>query len=166
MKNEYNVNKEEIISWSKGYRIRSAFGITLICLYVILFSTGVALFTLLALGGGDPLQWGVAVIATALPIYKLFFAQYVFACSKYRVLSNTYGVAEWIRTVELTDEDIAVLDHTSVMRLKYCNLKKIIDGDRIVILLFANNITVRLYKDKFIEGTWQECKAMLESKMK
>ena len=37
MKNEYNVNKEEIISWSKGYLIRSALGITWICLYVILF---------------------------------------------------------------------------------------------------------------------------------
>ena len=166
MKNEYNVNKEEIISWSKGYLIRSALGITWICLYVILFLIGVALITLLALGGGDPLKWGVAVIAIILPIYRLFFSQYVFARSKYKMLSKTYGVTEWIRTIELTDEDIVVTDHTSLMRFKYSNLRKIIDRDKKVLLLFTNNLSVRLYKDKFTEGTWQECKEMLESKIK
>ena len=166
MKNEYTVNKKEIISWSIGYRFRSAVGILLICLYSVALLTSVALFSLLLLFGGDALEWAIAFVTAFLSIYKLFFSQYVFACSKYRILADTYGVAEWIRSVELTDEDITMVDHTSVNKLRYDNLKRIIDGDRIVILMFNNNITLRIYKDKFTQGTWQECKEMLEAKMK
>lgn len=166
MKNEYFVNKKVIISWSMGYRFRSAIGIVLICLYSALLLISVVLFAMLVLFGGDSLQWAVASASALLSIYKLFFSQYVFACSKYRILADTYGVAEWIRSVELTDEDITMVDHTSLTKLRYDNLKKIIDGDKIVILIFNNNITLRLYKDKFTAGTWQECKELLEGKMK
>ena len=166
MKNEYNVNKQEIISWSKGFRTRSSMGIMVICLYVITLLVSVALFVLLALFGGDMLMWAVAIVATALAVYKLFFSQYVFALSKYRILSTTYGVLEWMRSIEFNDEDITVTEHTSVTKLRYDNLKKIIDGDGIVFLIFNNNLSLCLYKDKFTEGNWQECKEMLEAKMK
>ena len=49
---------------------------------------------------------------------------------------------------------------------EYHNIKKVIEKGNVVLILFNDNIAFRLYKDAFIDGSWEECKELLNSKQK
>ena len=78
-----------------------------------------------------------------------------------------YGVSEWTRTTEFTDSEISVTDHTSAStKIRYENLKKVKEYGNEVILFFKDNMAIRIYKDAFTEGSWEECRSLLQSKLK
>jgi hypothetical protein len=79
------------------------------------------------------------------------------------MLSKTYGVSEWIRSAEFTQDGILLSDHNSVVTLQYKNIQKIIEKKDVVMIFFNNNAAVRLYKDAFVEGSWEECKEFLHA---
>ena len=71
-----------------------------------------------------------------------------------------------MRTTEFLEDEIVLTDHTSVSKLKYSNIKKIKEKNNIVIIFMNDNMALRLYKDAFVEGSWEECKEFLNSKRK
>ena len=50
--------------------------------------------------------------------------------------------------------------------MKYENIKKIKVKNNVVMIFLNNNLAIRLYKDAFVEGSWDECKKMIDSKIK
>ena len=58
--------------------------------------------------------------------------------------------------------------HLFLIRLKENaqNVKKIKDYGNEVIIFFNDHIATRIYKDAFTEGSWEECNALLQSKIK
>lgn len=165
MKNQYVVTKELIKSWYKGYLFRGAniFRFIFSCLLGI---CGLLMLLICMFSGGYWLYWFLAVLYLSFFVYMLFFSRYVVSSRQYKFFSKTYGVKEWTRTAEFTDDEIILTDHNSVYKFRYENIRKIKDNKDQVIIRFNHNLGVRLYKDSFIEGTWEECKELINSKTK
>jgi hypothetical protein len=72
-------------------------------------------------------------------------------------------VTEWIRTTEFKDDEIVLTDYNSVCKLRYENIKRISENGNHVIIYFNDNLSARLYKDAFVDGIWEECKAKINA---
>ncbi|MBO5052101.1 MAG: YcxB family protein [Clostridia bacterium] len=166
MKNEYKITKDLINSWAKEYYLHGARNIFLFILWCIV---GIAGLLGLILSVVLNLGWIVTYLYALLliiAVYKLFIHRFVFLSKSYKLYATTYGVTEWMRTTEFLDEEMVVTDHTFVSRFKYSNIQKIKEKDNVVMIFMNDNMALRLYKDAFIEGSWEECKKMILEKKK
>ncbi len=166
MKNQYKVTKDLMMSWAKEYDLHSQVnkrGMVLSCLLALL---GVGLLVNLLINGGEWLYWYFAFLFIGLAVFRLFVARRLAWSKRYQIYSATYGVSEWLRTTEFTDEDIVLTDHTSVSHLRYERIEAIKENGNVVMLYLNDNMAIRLYIDAFVEGTWAECKDIILAKMR
>jgi len=166
IKNEYKITRELIKRWAKEDRFGNSTNILIFVLYTFVGIIGVTMLCLLVAFGGDAFNWYFAFFFVLFSVFRLTFVPYHAWTSRYKMMSKTYGVSEWIRATELSDEEITVTDHTSVTKMKYENIKKIKEKDNEVTIFFNNRLVLILYKDAFKKGTWEECRALLDSKIK
>ncbi len=163
MKNEHKITKELMMSWAKDYYLVRKRDIILFVLWSIVGICGLLLLMPLIMFGGEPTDWVLAILFIFFAIYKLFIGRFFYMSKRYKMFARTYGVDEWLRTIEFLDDEIVLTDHTTVNRLKYRNVKKVIEKKSVALILFNDDIAVRLYKDAFVEGSWEECKELLNS---
>ncbi len=162
MKNEYKITRELMMSWSKSIVGASTIVVSIMYSIFILLSAGF-LVLLALIRSNDWTLWLIWLAVLLFSAYRLFFLRYYFFAKRYKILSKTYGVSEWIRTTEFKDDEIVLTDHNSVCKLKYENIRRINESGNNVIIYFNDNLTTRLYKDAFVEGTWEDCKAKINS---
>jgi hypothetical protein len=162
MKNEYKITRDLMMSWSKN--IFGTTTIVFLIFYSIIILMSVGLLVLLALIRSNNWKlWAMSLFILVFSSYRVFFLRYYFFAKKYKILSKTYGVTEWIRTTEFNDDEIVLTDHNSVCKFKYENIKRINEKGNSVIIYFNDNLSARLYKDAFVDGTWEECKAKINA---
>lgn len=166
MKNEYKITKNLIKSWAKEYHLHGTANIVWFIVGCVLVVIGIAGFIFSIMLHLDWLISYLYALITIVAFYKLFFARFVVWSKRYKLYSTTYGVTEWIRTTEFLEDEIVLTDHTSVSKLKYSNIEKIKEKNNIVIIFMNHNMALRLYKDAFVEGSWEECKEKIQSKLK
>ena len=166
MKNEYKITKKLMMSWAKEYHLHRAADIILFVLWCVVAVIGLGLIILYSFIGGEWIDWYLSIMFLFLSIYKLFFSRFVVWSKRYKLFSTTYGVTEWIRTTEFFEDEIVLTDHTSVSKVKYSNIKEIKEKNNIIFIFINNNMALRLYKDAFIEGSWEECKDKIISMRK
>ena len=166
MKNEYRINKSLIMSWAKEYHIFGASGVITFVLNIVIGLSGLAQMILFSIFGADWTSWFLAALFVVYSVYMLFFSRFVFSANRFKMVSKAYGVTEWTRITEFTDEEIVLSDHNSITRFKYENIKRIKDAGESVIIVFNQNLSIRFLKNTFVEGSWEECKAFLEAKRK
>ena len=166
MRNEHKITKELMMSWAKDFYLVRASDIILAILWSIVAFCGLTLLATSIIVGGDALNWLLAFLFLFLSVYKLFFGRFVYISKRYKMFAKTYGVDEWLRTIEFTENEIVLTDHTTINKLQYCNIKKVIEKGNVILILLNDNIAFRLYKDAFVEGSWEECKKLLNSKQK
>ena len=155
-----------MMSWAKDFYLVRASDIILAILWSIVAFCGLTLLATNIIVGGDALNWLLAFLFLFLSVYKLFFGRFVYISKRYKMFAKTYGVDEWLRTIEFTENEIVLTDHTTINKLQYCNIKKVIEKGNVILILLNDNIAFRLYKDAFVEGSWEECKKLLNSKQK
>lgn len=164
MKNEYKVTKDLIKSWAKEYHLHGSANVCLFVLWVIVGLLGVFGVILSIILQSTWTHTYICSLMIILAVFKLFIARFFAWAQKYKILSTTYGVAEWIRTTEFLDDEIVLTDHTSVSRFKYGNIKGIKEKNNAVLIFMNDNMGLRLYKDAFVSGSWEECKALISEK--
>ena len=165
MKNEYKITKDLMMSWAKDFPI---FTVTTAILYNLYsFSALVGFFLLASLlaTGGESSDYLIAILILIISLYRLFFSRIVRTVNTYKQLSSTFKTTEWVQTVEFCEDKIKVTLHTSTGEYSYSQIKKIVERKKQVFIVFKNGI-LRLYKDAFIEGSWEECKEKLSSYVK
>ena len=166
MKNEYKITKELLRSWAKEYHIHGVANIFLFILWCVVGIIGIfGLIFSIALHT-DWIVVYLYALMLVIAVFKLFIQRFIIWSKRYKVYSITYGVTEWMRTTEFLDDEIVLTDHTSVSKFKYSNIQKIKEKNNVVMIFMNNNMALRLYKDAFIEGSWEECKKMLLEKRK
>ncbi len=171
MKNEIRITKKEMMSWAKEYHIYGAVNIIFFSAWVLMGLFGITGLISLSVFTAKGVEfeffiWYAYAFFLLISVYKLFVSRFIFMANHYKTFSKMYGVTEWLRTVEFADEDIILTDHTSVTKILYGNIKKIKENKNTVMILLNNNSAIRLYKDRFVEGSWEECKEKINSKMK
>ena len=152
-----------MMSWAKEYHLQGAANIILFVLWCVVGIIGLGLIILFSVIGGEWINWYLSILFLFLSVFKLFFSRFVVLSKRYKLYSTTYGVNEWMRTTEFLEDEIILTDHTAVSKLKYTNIKKIKEKNNIVMIFMNNNMALRLYKDAFVEGSWEECKQKINS---
>ena len=166
MKNIHKITKELMISWAKEYYLFRTRDIILAILWSIVGLCGLIPMIALVFVGGKPADWILSIVLILLAAYKLLIGRFVYMSKRYKMFARTYGVDEWLRTIEFTEDEIVLTDHTTVNKLKYRNIKAIKEKGNVALIVFNDNIAVRLYKDAFVDTSWEECKELLNSKRK
>ncbi len=166
MKNQYKITKELMKTWAKEYHLHGAANVIFFIIWCVLGVIGISgLIFSIALHIGW-LAIYIYAILTIIAVFELFVARFVVWSKRYKLYSTTYGVSEWIRTTEFLDDEIILTDHTSVCKLKYSNIEKIKEKNNVVMIFMNNNMALRLYKDAFVEGSWEECKKKINDMLK
>ena len=166
IKNEYRIDRALIRSWAHEYHLH---GKANIISFILLLIIGLVSIPGLVLSIFLQQSWVNVYLfscALVLSVYKLFFSRFVVWARRYRMMSGLYGVREWIRTTEFGEEDIVLTDHTSVTHLRYDRIEAIKERGNIVMIHFRDHLALRLYKDAFTVGSWQQCKQLLSEKRK
>ena len=166
MKNEYKITKDLIKSWAKEYHLHGTANIFLFifwCVVGVIGFFGLIFSITMSLDRKAIYLYALTLI---IAIFKLFIHRFIVWSKRYKLYSTTYGVTEWMRTTEFLDDEIVLTDHTSVTKFKYSNIQRIKEKDNVVIIFMNNNMALRLYKDAFVEGSWEECKRILFEKSK
>ena len=164
MKNEYLVTKQLIKSWAEEYHVRGASNVVLFVFWCVIGFLGLGMLGVLIVVGGDWLYWYIAILFLLISVFKLFIARFIVWSKRYKVASRTYGVPEWKRSTEFTEEDIVVTDHTTVQHVRYENVSGFSENGNVVMIYFHDDLAIRIYKDAFVEGSWEQCKQLLEQK--
>ena len=152
-----------MMSWAKEYHFQGTANILLFVLWCVVGLIGLEGIILLSLVGGDWIGWYCSIIGLSLSVYRIFFSRFVVLSQRYKAYSTTYGVSEWMRTIEFLDDEIVLTDHTSVSKFQYSNIEKIKEKNNVVMIFMNHNLALRLYKDAFVEGSWEECKEKINS---
>lgn len=164
MKNEYKITKSLIMSWAKEYHIHGAANRLFFVVWCVAGFIGIVEFIIsIAIHSDWIFSFAFALVIVAA-VYKLFIQRFIIWSKRYQLYATTYGVTEWMRTTEFLEDEIVLTDHTSVSKLKYSNIQKIKEKNNIVMIFMNDNMALRLYKDAFTEGSWEECKAKILEK--
>lgn len=146
--NEYQVTEKLYIQWileAKKEGTRLAFAIFW-CLMTI-FCIGYAI-------------WAESSFFGLLAFYCAFRAlprDLVFAKKMYRRLCTSQGSNSWKRTITVSCNEIVVQDDHTVTTFQTDDVVKVDqDAAKLRVFLRGGN-SLRLYKDAFTAGTWQEC---------
>ena len=166
MKNEYKITKDLIKSWAKEYNLHGAANIFLFVIWCVVGVIGISGLIFSILLHIDWLVVYLYALILVIAVFKLFIQRFIVWPKRYQLFSTTYGVTEWMRTMEFSDDEIVLTDHTSVSKFQYDNIQKIKEKNNVVMIFMNNNLALRLYKDAFVEGSWEECKKMLLEKSK
>ena len=164
MKNEYMITRALMRSWAKEYHLHGTANIISFILLCILELISVTFLILSIVYALNWLYIYIFALGSLLAFYKLFVARFVIVANRYKLFSKTYGVSEWMRTTEFLEDEIVLTDHTSVSKLRYENVQRIKENNNVIMIYMNNNTGLRLYKDAFVEGTWEECRARILEK--
>ena len=111
-------------------------------------------------------QWCIAILCLFVFIFGISISRFLQMSNSYKMHVNIYGVPEWNRITKFTDEGIIIQDHTSITKVQYQNIKQIKEKNNVIMLFISDNAAIRLYKDAFIEGSWEDCKKMINDMRK
>ncbi len=163
MKNQYKITKKEMLSWIKEWRLQGATNIIWFVLWCISGATGFgSLFAMLFFDA----HWIFCFLCLLGLLLCCLYAPFFVLSNRYQMLSKAYGESEWLRIIDFTEDEIIFVEHTSVRKFGYKSIKEIKEKNKIIIIFFSNNLALRLYKDTFVEGSWEECKEKINSMIK
>jgi hypothetical protein len=168
MKNEYKITKELMKSWAKGFhfnRARNVIVFIAACyLFIVEMIWCIEMYYLFGYEAVYMPEFLIYGFISLFALYIIFIYPIVSYKRSYKIYSQLYDVFEWMRITEFTNEEIIVTDHTSVYKYHYKNIKGIKERKNEVIINMNHGFGIRIYKDAFVEGTWEECKKMILEK--
>ena len=166
MKNEYKVTKKLIMSWAKELHLFGAASVILFILWIVAGLIGMANFVIAIVWRSAWLNIYLGAVLLVFSLYKLFVARFFIWAERYKLYASVYGVTEWVRTTEFGEDEITLTDHTSLTKVRYENIKKVKEKGNVVMIFLSHGLVMRLYKDAFVEGTWDECREKIASMRK
>lgn len=98
-----------------------------------------------------------AVIAL-FSFYRAFFCNIIIAKQQYKRYAQTYGKNSWVRTISFEDNGIIIKEEKTETKYNYSDILEILENDENIYLKLQTKTVIRLYKSKFIDCTWEECK--------
>ena len=161
-----------MLSWANGHHFRTIGNILMLllsCYFVIVgggwfietyYLYGYHLIYIPELLALEMFLGGFAVAA----IGKIFFQPRSLYKKAYNRSALAYGTSEWTCTIELSDDDIIYTEHTTVVRYQYKNIVKIRDKKDSVMIFFNHGAAIILYKNAFVDCSWEDCKKLIAEK--
>ena len=106
---------------------------------------------------------------TILPI--MYFAMYFYKKKKaFKLEQERFKkIYKDVKNREIKirfDDVIKVTTNKSTTEVSYDKVKKYIDTKNLIVLLLEGDMTIALKKDSFVNGTEEDCKKILDDKLK
>ena len=149
--NEYDVTKKMFLQWVHQSRQRPI-RIVLTVLWILL------LFSLISLFSISP---SICLIIALFCIYRAFFRDYVIALRLYKKNLSTYGENAWHRKISISSEDIVINSGNITVTYKTSDIVKIVQHENLIRLFMNDKSSIRLYKDSFVKGSWEDYENIL-----
>ena len=160
MKNQYKVTKKLLRQWMtenmyKGIQLGlnigwAIFGVLCILLLIIDAETVT-----------DYLIYGALL---ALCLYMAVLRIFPITSVQYKQMAKVYGEENWNRTIDFSEDCITLSEGTISASFQYKDIMSIREKDNKIWLKARNRTVLRLYKDAFVDGTWEDCKALLHDR--
>lgn len=172
MKNRYKITKDLMLSWANGHHFRTIGSILMLLISCYLAIFGSAEFIRIFYLYGYHLIYVVELLALEMILgafavtafFKIFFQPRSLYKKAYNRSALAYGTSEWTCTIELSDDDIIYTEHTTVVRYQYKNIVKIRDKKDSVMIFFNHGAAIILYKNAFVDCSWEDCKKLIAEK--
>ena len=159
MKNEYTVTWELYRSWVTENMFRGVY----LAMMLMWLALGIVLLVLAFLVS-SVIYKILCIFMCLFCVYRGLFRNYVLVHTHYRHLAKMYGGENWIRTVEISDNCITLSEGNNSAEFLYSDIADISEKDNKIWLKTKKRTVIRLYKDAFVSGSWEECRALLEEK--
>ena len=95
-------------------------------------------------------------------IYQAFVSKLVQGKVQFKKQTDYYKKDSWMRRIILNEENIGLSEGRMLLTYEYKDLKKICDKGNKIWLYFQDGMVLRMYKDAFVEGDWEECRKLLK----
>lgn len=156
IRNEYKITWKVYRSWGLENALKGA-QLVLGIVWVLL-----ALFILVLniIEGG----WFFYYFMCLFCIYRAFFRWLVVTNAQYRTLIKRHNGADWLRVIYFEEDKIRLEDGNISVVYSYPDIVELKEKGNKVWLKASNKTVIRLYKDCFVDSTWEECKALVEEK--
>lgn len=66
-----------------------------------------------------------------------------------------------MRTINFEDNEIIIKEEKTETKYNYSDILKIVEKDERIYLKLQDKTVIRLYKSKFVDCTWEKCKAKI-----
>ena len=159
MKNEYTVDWPLLKKWINESHYSGTRLIFLIIWCVILLVALV--FGVLSVIFEQYTNVIYFALIALISLYRAFFWRLIRAKREYDRLSEEYGKESWTRTIELVNEGLVITEEKTVMKYGYMEIDKITEKDDTVYIRFKSKSVIRLYKSRFVDCTWEECRSKI-----
>ncbi|MBE6618045.1 MAG: hypothetical protein E7627_08950 [Ruminococcaceae bacterium] len=165
MTNEYTVDYNLLKSFAKESKftgVRLAFFISYcIIAFGFLF---IGIFSLIFIPNVDGITIYFSFFFVILAVYSAFIRDAIVLKRQYNFLVKTYGCKFWKRTIMFGDENISLKEVSHVVTCNYSDIIDITEKGNKIWIKLSNKTVIRLFKDAFIDCTWEECKDYILSK--
>ena len=99
-----------------------------------------------------------------LCLYMVVLRIFPITSAQYKRMSKIYGEENWTRTIEFGEDCISLSEGTISAKYQYKDIMSIREKGNKIWLTARNRTVLRLYKDAFVDGTWEECKSLLHER--
>lgn len=115
------------------------------------------------------LRISALLIFVVFGLYRAFFRDLLLARKQYNRLVQSYGGANWTRTISFEEDRIVSTDEqgraNTNYQTYYSEIAQIKEKGNKVWLILKDKMVIRLYKDKFSSASWEECRTFITEKM-
>ncbi len=160
MKNEYKVTKPLLRRWMtenmyKGVQLGLNIGWAFF---------GVLCTVLLIVDAETVTDYIIYGALLALCLYMAVLRIFPLTAVQYKRMAKTYGEENWLRTIDFGEDCITLSEGTISAKYQYKDIMQIREKGNAVWLTARNRTVLRLYKDAFVDSSWEECEALLNDR--
>ena len=148
--------------WVLENRFRGA-NLVLFVLWVAMLLFWIPYTVLMVLFNGKLTSIFIGIFICLVSVYKLILQRLMISSAQYKMQAKAYG-ENWTRTIEFQEDCILITDGSATFRHPYSFVTKIKEKGNKIWFYCENKAALRLYKDKFVDGTWEECRKLMEER--
>lgn len=146
--NEYEVTEKRYIQWVYESKVEGK------KLFFLIFWI---VLTFVCLGAFAVYRQEYLLLVFAVYcLYRAVFRDLIGAKAFYKKASASHEDDKWIRTINITEDEIIVHDGKVEIKYKNSDIVKAVWNDERIRLFMLDNSSIRLYKDAFIEGELED----------
>lgn len=148
--NCYTITKERYMDWIK-HPIKKQY---YFLLWALLMAVSI-LMLIISILDFEMIFSVIYFLFTLFFIYRIFFRTRLLSARAFKIISVNHGCNQWERCIQFSD-NITVIDGNVTTLYHWCQVKKLQDNKVYFILVFQNNTGIRLDKQCFTKGNYEE----------
>ena len=159
MRNEYIIDWPLLKKWTNESH-HSGIRLALYIVWCILL-VGSLVFAILSIVANMYTNAFYFILIALFSFYRAFLWNIMIAKQQYKRFAQTYGKNSWVRTINFEDNEIIIKEEKTETKYNYSDILEIVEKDERIYLKLQAKAVIRLYKSKFVDCSWEECRAKI-----